>query len=392
MFVRKLRVRSVRRSGGFTLIELLVVIAIIALLISILLPSLQNARNLSKRSKCAAHLRGLSLASRTYASEFDDWSIPIHPEQYNQDCNSPTYIGAYEWGGKSGIGRTGWRNCGSGPESSRYGTCAGFGPSSRPLNLVIYKGGFDDYKNGSREQRLADTKLNLDDYTCPGDNGPPKVAHCAEWRTDGSNISSYDWFGTSFSANIFMIAQQGSGVRFMDTNSPYLRPTTRIPAPSRVIYYEENIGRWAWAAEDDVCAHVNPGVDIDPGRTLQGWHGKDWFYNRTFVDGHAEYQKVQLDDTRNAQGYYNHYRMEHPVDDGCRGGQWVYPWTECLASGANCSTPPSRRYQPCACSLDCQCIIIRGDGWQKDTLPSPLVHTSLAAPPTGRPSYEDCVS
>ncbi len=57
---------------GFTLIELLVVIAIIALLVSILLPSLNRARELAKRAVCAANLNGIGKGLVIYQAENRD--------------------------------------------------------------------------------------------------------------------------------------------------------------------------------------------------------------------------------------------------------------------------------------------------------------------------------
>lgn len=61
-----------RRCNGFTLVELLVVIAIIALLVSILLPSLQQARELTKRTLCLTNLNGVGKAVALYLNAYDD--------------------------------------------------------------------------------------------------------------------------------------------------------------------------------------------------------------------------------------------------------------------------------------------------------------------------------
>jgi prepilin-type N-terminal cleavage/methylation domain-containing protein/prepilin-type processing-associated H-X9-DG protein len=160
-----------RHRSGFTLVELLVVIAIIGVLVALLLPAVQTARESARRMQCANNLKQFGLAIHNYVDSYR--SVPIgHMYRGNFDGN---------------------------PNDADGGSGFGWGTALLPYieQTALFQQFNEKYpisnKNHSRNLILAQTPLKM--FACPSDFKPKN-------RTDGavtnSATSSYKACGSSY--------------------------------------------------------------------------------------------------------------------------------------------------------------------------------------------------
>ncbi len=119
------RVVRRRERNAFTLIELLVVIAIIALLVSILLPSLQQAKGLAKSVICKSNMRSVYTAFALYQEDYRGW-IPSTGHPYYGNIQFSDGVERY----------VGWPNLFTQRSGKFWGMPAGQEPWNPPVIFI----------------------------------------------------------------------------------------------------------------------------------------------------------------------------------------------------------------------------------------------------------------
>jgi prepilin-type N-terminal cleavage/methylation domain-containing protein len=253
-----------QRSGAFTLIELLVVISIIALLLSILMPSLNKARESARRVVCGSNLKQVGLAMPLYI-ESNKGYFPPH-----RVANGNTTIE---------------------PTNSLERLLPYFGiESTKNLETKRF---YDEYSKTYRTAKVAPLLI------CPTDRTPyPGFVLATSYGVNINNKANYD---------------AGYGIAFMDARDeykfkkPYSRKVDEMRRPSEVLYGADS----PW---DYVMYY--PQFDSVSVYDVEYRHGKgvNWYDPRinqanvganpsifagsgamaVWADGHADYRQYPL--------------------------------------------------------------------------------------------------
>ncbi len=167
-----------KRDSGFTLIELLVVIAIIALLVSILLPSLSRAKEFARKVVCQASIRCLLLGNELYQADNDGFYAPAAAGIYHGNLHrwfgSRTSSGTTPFSINDGplmpyLPGEAVKNCPSFKEfnSGFESGCGGFGYNQQFVGSFVKLNSDDEYEAAVPDPSISGNRADV--FTSPAE-------------------------------------------------------------------------------------------------------------------------------------------------------------------------------------------------------------------------------
>ncbi len=244
--------------AAFTLIELLVVIAIVALLISILMPALSNAREQGRMVKCLSNLREIGRGLHMYMDDHDRGIPWIHPAQ------GASIISQFVFGGF--IAPMPDPAFGNNIDYMHHPA------EARPLNKYVAPG-----ITGSDR---------IEAYICPGDRtrGFGTIGSLPGYSVDPNDWqSSWKAAGNSYAINWW----------WMNYYQPTSWSTSQMKARSGPMVKELVGGRASTfvVIYESLCHNILQNANhTGGGFRVKGWHRKFSNHSILFLDGHSEYR------------------------------------------------------------------------------------------------------
>ena len=290
------------RRPAFTLIELLVVVAIIALLLSILLPSLSGAREQGKRAVCLSNLSNIGKALWQYSSEDrKESTIPIHMNMVADidglgrapDPGLDYWLWRcanwYAWGGKSAES-TFYITSGAGFFLADLDEAAGEQPPENAFEMPEYAAGRRPLTiqiTGGNVMKGDEKKLEW--FRCPSDTGYPDDIDVDDAPQSNKERPMYQTVGNSYRGSLFMTAEGGpANIGYYGAFSlgPWGTRISTLPDPGRLVW----LGEPTWfnmIGRDTNVEGLREEVD------LFGWHKRKLVDNLLFIDGSAVGTKAE---------------------------------------------------------------------------------------------------
>lgn len=281
------------RRRGFTLVELLVVIAIIGVLVALLLPAVQQAREAARRSQCSNNLHQLALGLHNYEQTYK--CLPIQFPHY-QDSGMTTDGSGVSW----------------------MVTVLPFIEQLQLFETLDFLGRCSASLGMVRPANYPTLEARVPTYYCPSDAESKKMVFTDGWLLTGIRLAAHNYGGVIGDIN-YGNASIFGGVpdchNFSATGMPecpgtfwrhsYMMPVrlqSFVDGTSTTMVVGEVIPKYDsftyWAIANGTCKSTSAPINYfpKPNNPWSGWPNQTGFrsYHRggahfAFADGHASF-------------------------------------------------------------------------------------------------------